>query len=140
MLYIISSIGEKLRSFATEGRETSVFIALWSTKMMWAIRLAVSVQVVIIYSFMKEIKLYIYASYFVFLFIKSENNNCIWQRRTLTNHVVASGLRFDAVSVWAIFDSYGYRKMSQLRAAWKQTCASTFSQFNVASKWSCKRN
>ena len=31
-------------------------------------------QVVRIYSFMKEIKVYIRASYIVFLFVKSENN------------------------------------------------------------------
>ena len=34
-------------------------------------------QVVRIYSFMKEIKVYIRASYIVFLFVKTENNNFI---------------------------------------------------------------
>ena len=34
-------------------------------------------QVVITYSFMKEIKLYIRASYIIFLFVKLENNNFI---------------------------------------------------------------
>ena len=41
-------------------------------------------QVVRIYSFMKEIKLCIGASYIVFLFVKSENNNFI---RDDTEHI-----------------------------------------------------
>ena len=53
-----------------------VFIALWSTKIRgqygW-----LCLQVVRIYSFVKEIKLYIRASYIFFLFVKTENNNFI---------------------------------------------------------------
>ena len=52
-----------------------VFIASWSTKMMWAIWLAVSKLWEL--SFKKEIKLYILPLYIIFLFVKSENNNFI---------------------------------------------------------------
>ena len=51
------------------------FIALWSTKM--TSNMVGCLQVVRIYSFMKEIKVYIRASYIVFLFVNNENNNFI---------------------------------------------------------------
>ena len=47
-----------------------VFMALWSAIMTWEIWL----QIVRIYSFMKEIKMYIRPLYIVFLFVESENN------------------------------------------------------------------
>ena len=53
-----------------------VFIALWSTKMTWAVLIG-CLQVVRSYNFMKEIKVYIRASSIVFLFVKTENHNFI---------------------------------------------------------------
>ena len=51
-----------------------VFMALWSTKMTWQYGW-LCLQVVRSYSFVKEIKVYIRASYIVFLgFVKTENN------------------------------------------------------------------
>ena len=52
----------------------SVFISLWTTKMSNVVG---NLQVVRMYSFMKEIKVYIRASYIVFLFAKTQNNNFI---------------------------------------------------------------
>ena len=50
-------------------------IALWKKKMTWAICMVCCLQVVRIYSFMKEIRLYKPASCIVILFVKTENNN-----------------------------------------------------------------
>ena len=50
-----------------------VFIALWSTKMTWAICLAAS-NVLRVNSFGNEIEVYICTSYIVFLFVTTKNN------------------------------------------------------------------
>ena len=54
-----------------------VFMALWNTKMTWAIiygSLCLQVVRITIDNFMNEFKVYIHALYIVFLFVKTENN------------------------------------------------------------------
>ena len=61
-----------------------VFIAQWSTKMKWTIFLVGYLQVVRIYNFMKEIKVYIRASYIVFLLLPTDEKKII----KVINHVL----------------------------------------------------
>ena len=82
--------------------------------------------VVRIYTFMKEIKLYICALYTIFLFVKSENNNFIKEIKRILPAFIAKKLNplqarcsipgFCSVKWLRVFDSPGwYTNPSQVR-------------------------